>query len=318
MRKINFLFLITGTILALLGCSDPDSYEPHDSIVYESYQAEGETTEEVEQTEPYTVPDDEESQNQPPPDATNTEQSGFDSPEAAMVAYVEGLRDDDFNRMLSAFAVETYVKYFDLEAFLERLRMHQFRHTPLPEGNSLTVAMNIELRRGDVFRQIRGQYLVFTLLDQMEDTNEWIEEFREPIEEGGAADFIRELDEIINAPEFHTIEILGFISREDDEMYTSERNQENLARRAKTLGADQVMSRTIVFEMSGDIYFIVADVVNYGDRWYILEMGGNFSSLMGLQPRMHGLIFLPDSADVPPEVLEMFYEELWENLITEW
>ena len=53
-----------------------------------------------------------------------TEGDGFDSPEDAAKAYLEGLRDLDIPRMMSAFAVESYVENFNFEALLNMLRVY--------------------------------------------------------------------------------------------------------------------------------------------------------------------------------------------------
>ena len=41
----------------------------------------------------------------------NSSQSGFATPEAALTAYLEGLRNTDIDQMLSAFAIETFVEH---------------------------------------------------------------------------------------------------------------------------------------------------------------------------------------------------------------
>ena len=241
-----------------------------------------------------------------PSDANQTAvaQTGFDSPEDAVVAYLEGLRDSSFDRMLGAFAVETYVEHFNLEAYLERLRVYHLHVAPLPDANELTTAMNTEMRRGDVVREIRAQYLILTQ-SELESTLIPLQ-----IEEGGAGDFIREFSGLLNAPELHTLEILGFIPPENiSEIYASEQNQENKARNAQFLGADRLVSRIAVFELDGNKYLLFVEAVSYDDRWYLAQFGGNAGALVALPIGLHGLV------NMSYWYADEFFGELLESMI---
>jgi len=240
--------------------------------------------------------------------------SGFESPEAAVVTYLEGLRDSDFDRMVGAFSLETHVEHFDLEAFLEHLRIYQLHFAPLPEVNEFTRAMNIELRRSMIVGQIRGQHLALNHPERHEFVQGSTSFHNVMLEEDGVSDFIREFGEIFRAPAFHTLEIQGLLPLEwtAQEQDVLERYAEVMARTAATHGADQMVSRIVVFTISGDYYVLFLDLAAYAGRWYIHALGGLSASLRNVPGDMHGIMVIrPDASD-------SFYDEIREFLIREW
>ena len=49
---------------------------------------------------------------------------GFDSPEAAMQAYLDGLLNGDAEKAISSFAIETFTAHFDWKTYAERRSMY--------------------------------------------------------------------------------------------------------------------------------------------------------------------------------------------------
>jgi len=249
------------------------------------------------------------------------EQTGFDSPEDAVIAYLEGLRDSDFGRMLNTFAIGVYVEHFDLESFLERLRVYLAHQALFPNTNEFITAMNIEMRRGEVAGAIRMQYFALTtqgervgnLSDLAEEIADQFDLFRPwLIEAGEAGNFVQAFSELLNAPELHTLEILGFIPPETVELHTHEQNQEIIVRMAEFMGADQLVSRIAVFELDGIKYMLFVDIASYGGRWFLTHFGGNVSNLIGIPPLLHGLV------SESSWYADAFFDELLRSMITEW
>lgn len=48
------------------------------------------------------------------------ESSGYASTAAAVAAYIEGLKENNLDKMISTFAVEHYVDNYDLQAFFRK------------------------------------------------------------------------------------------------------------------------------------------------------------------------------------------------------
>ena len=213
------------------------------------------------------------------PAAARAEGEGFDSPEAAVMAYLEGLRDGDLHRMISTFAIENYAENFNLEANLNMLRTYVMlgHNQVMPNSNEFVALMNIESRRRNVTLMIQNQYL--SLCDLSFDR-------RQPqrmSEEAGIREFVDEFNKDLNEPKLYTIEIVKFILPETlNDMYLSERTQSRMAQRADILGADQIVSRVVAFTLDGDEYWLCLDVVRYGDKWFLESLGGSFGLLLNI------------------------------------
>ena len=268
MKKYVFLALVVMLLLTMVGCGAEANVEPDET----ARQPEAATT-----------------------DALPTGNAGFDTPEAAIRAYLEGLRDSDLDRMISAFAVERSVINYSFEATLERLQIYTAM-MGMPNANEFATAMNIERRRANVVDMIIEQYL-FLCFPELDITE------YQSLED--ASTFVNQFTEALNAPEFQTLELLGFIPPEVldvREQYVSEANQENLAHMAERLGADQLESRAAVFELDGNTYLLFFEVIAYGSEWYINQLGGRLGFMLGLAPFTQGL--------VPTEFFDELIDEL--------
>ena len=78
--------------------------------------------------------------------------------------------------------------------------------------------------------------------------------------------------------------------------------QDAAERQLSFLGADAIESRVAVFEIGGNRYALFADIVSYGDSWYVLEFGGNLAAMLGVHLAMQGLI--------APEIVDVFMEDI--------
>jgi len=217
------------------------------------------------------------------------EGAGFDSPEAAAMGYLEGLRDADFKRMMSAFAIESYVENYNFEALLNMRRAYMYAlEIKLPNTNEFVKAMNLENRRGSVADKLLRQYLFLCVpeLDQSQP--------QKMGDETEVSSFVAQLNKGLNAPKLQTLEVLGFIPPEDlAAPYASEQNKQNLAQLAEVCGADQQVSLVAVFELNEDKYMLCLDIVDYDGKWYISQPGGNIGALMGIASLAMGMMPLP-------------------------
>lgn len=206
------------------------------------------------------------------------EGEGFDSPEDAALAYLEGLRDLDLNRMISTFAVESYAKNYNFEATLNRVKVYQFGlEIKLPNANEFVTALNIESRRSRVSYMVLCHYMF--LCDHEFDPVEPL-----PMkEETDVLNFIAQFKTSLSAPSFKTLKILGFIPPSAfSEFYDNPRNTENIARVAASRGADSQKSCVAVFSLDRKEYVFCLDAISYGGKWYIAELGGNTATLKNI------------------------------------
>ena len=101
--------------------------------------------------------------------------------------------------------------------------------------------------------------------------------------------------------EFQSIDILGFIPPELlNEMYATEQNQNNLSNQAERIGANQLVSRVVLFELGGEIYMLMTDLADFDGEWRLTHFGGNIGNLLFIASPHHGII--------PPMFLDEFIE----------
>lgn len=95
--------------------------------------------------------------------ATKLEGSGFDSPEAAMQAYLDGLLNGDAEKAISSFAIETFTAHFDWKTCAERRSMY------LPNSYSPdwfgSEQVNLAVRFRDAAGALYTQYRLIALAD---------------------------------------------------------------------------------------------------------------------------------------------------------
>jgi len=257
MKKYVFLALALMLLLTMAGCGAEANVQPEPDET--ESQPEAATT-----------------------DALPTGNAGFDTPEAAIRAYLEGLRDSDLDRMISAFAVERSAENLDFEAYVEWLQIY----TPemgMPNVNELVTAMNVETRRAHVVDMITQQYFLLCFPERDMAETQTVED---------ASTFTSQFTEALNAPDLQTLELLGFIPPElldVDERYASEGNQEHIALLVEIAGADQLESRVAVFELNGNKHLLFVETINYGGEWFVGQFGGGLSRALGFPPFMQGI-----------------------------
>ena len=221
---------------------------------------------------------------------TGQVERGFDTPEEAIIAYLEGLRDFDMDKMLSAFAIEVFVENYDFEGNIERIGQYTpFAELGFPNANELVTSINAERRRGQIVDSIRFQYLALSR-EPWDGMPEIVEDARA---------FTRGFEADLNRLDFQTMEILGFIPPEAfSDVFLDEANQENRARFANVFGVDEIVCLAVVFQLDGQRYIMLPWMGNYDGQWFLLHLGGNLSMIMGLS--MHA------AGTLPPEYAEYY------------
>lgn len=104
---------------------------------------------------------------------TKLEGSGFDSPEAAMQAYLDGLLNGDAEKAISSFAIETFTAHFDWKTYAERRSMY------LPNSYSPdwfgAERVNLAVRFRDAAGALYKQYRLIALADTPYDMQDGID-----------------------------------------------------------------------------------------------------------------------------------------------
>lgn len=222
-------------------------------------------------------------------DAYTYEGPGWATPEEAVEAYLEGIKEQDLSKMIGAYAVETLVDHFDLQAQVTRLGMYSLSLVPsLPSASGLVRDLNVQSRVSEITRTTIYQMHALCLPGQ---------DFTQPVTFGSEGReerievFVSDMDSAFSSVDFSTLQILRFIAPEDiSELYMSERNQENIQSQIAPYGADEGRSVVVSFTVDGKVGALCCDAVRYGDLWYMLRGGGNIGAMIGLAAHNGGLI----------------------------
>ncbi|MTK06678.1 MAG: hypothetical protein F8N38_06310 [Hungatella sp.] len=216
--------------------------------------------------------------------ATNEEAGGFDSSQTAVRRYLEYLAANEQDKMIGTFAVESYVDHFDFRTRLESSGAYIFMQQEFnfPAVTNFTRDLNIESRKNDIRWNLLELYTALGAFSEI-NTADLVQ-----TEDLDVSFALSELPKRLNTS---SIKILGYISPEKmSESYGSNDFQDIKLRRLKAYGADDIESIAAVLELNGTRYVICIDTVKYEDRWYIRELGGELSLLLGIDSRYAGII----------------------------
>ena len=223
---------------------------------------------------------------------------GFDSPEAALGAYINGLKNNDIDQMLSAFAIETYAKNYSVQKFVERVKMFSPSVNYVPVISDFSERLNIETRRAEIMTLIHNNYLALEKskivfgantmsninMDQYESEEELVNDI-----------FLTDDSIVLKSIDFKN----EFIDpAELTDKYDTEANQKVMMNHIYTYGGEDAASTAAVLYCNGEAFLLMADAVKYDGKWYLDYLGGNISSLLNFNYALAGMVPLgSESAD---------------------
>jgi hypothetical protein len=219
---------------------------------------------------------------------------GFDTPEAAAMAYLEGLKNKDMNAMLSAFAYESYVEKCDYKAFLNRMRAHVPYATyacPFPKDDRLGREADVRGRLGYVLDStltslettvsphLYGEGVTLTVTSEAE-----VDAFQRQTE----SDFV----------DYVFADLDGMTALEPaalNSVYGEEVNQRNIAATLPYYGLAQEEYRDVAisFTAGSSLWYFLPSAAKYNGKWYLLNHSGNLAALMGVSETNGGLLKNP-------------------------
>ncbi len=215
------------------------------------------------------------------------EGSGFDSPKATLEAYTEAVNSGNVDKILSTFAVESYVKKFDTKADLERIRIFSPMSAvnmsyELSDGSAFDEDMRINVRQASIIRSLYNMIGYYTLTAEKYSAV--------PLKENEAAAFWDGVCENDFFNDWKQMKIVRFVSPADlSDSYDSERMQEMRDMLAKVYGCEEIEDVCAVAEIAGKEYYQFAECGKYNGKWYIINCTGMLSSLIGADANEYGL-----------------------------
>ena len=223
------------------------------------------------------------------------EGAGYSSPEKAVEAYVNYLKEGNLEGAVSTFAVESYVENFDMTGYYEYIRTFNPYNTcgrqsivGLYSDSELTNDLLIESRKSYILAGIQRQLLQIiknnTDNEDLEYTtstgNTYV--FDNPDEAETIIDFLS-ID-----PELDTIEIGDFLDNDDFDV-PEEAIERQLEADEEIWDTDTEMV-IVELEIDGEDYTLFMLCVCYDGKWYIGEFDNNVGFYLGLGYISMGLI----------------------------
>jgi hypothetical protein len=206
---------------------------------------------------------------------------GYATPADVAEAYLAGLRDQDIPAMLSAFAIESKAKNYDLGQYLDRLRTYTTTITlPFPGTSDKSLMWNVEALRKNLSNQIIMQYMTFNTPEAVNDFKATVLNTPEEI-----SAFVTKMETGIDNYVFADLEIIGAIAPQLlSDKYLNERNQENIAKSVKPYNVEavDVANTVILFKADGRDWVFCSQAIKYSGKWYLDSLSGNIGNLLGL------------------------------------
>lgn len=231
---------------------------------------------------------------------------GFDTPGEAITAFCEALKEYDFDKAISTFAIESYCEHFDYAGRTQR--MNSFQPLSLsgiitPAENGFSSSVNDIMRVSTIATAITRPLqiialdnMVFSSEDEREkELGKALSSYQiYKAEEFSYAELQSAVAAMQQYPDFSEAEIseplsplaLGTLSS----AYLTPQNLTNILRQGVIAGASGYTEMGVVMEDKRNIYLVTMSIVKYGDKWYNGSLGGVFMVLMNVDAARQGII----------------------------
>ena len=229
------------------------------------------------------------------------EGAGYDSAEEAVEAYVNFLKEENFEGIISTFAMESYLENYDMSEYFEYV---QYFSIYAPTGGLSTTGfysdsdfareLTMESRRAYILGGVNRQLL--QVMAQNTDEEDIARDIAEgnTISQGDEIDSDAIMNFLGTDLKLDSIEIGHF---RDDKYYDVPSDSiKNYLKHYKKMWGSDIESVCLEIEIDGEDYTLFMLCVCYDDRWYIADFNNPITLSLGISPGGKGL--------VPEEYLE--------------
>lgn len=195
----------------------------------------------------------------------------YSTPEAAITAYVDGIKQQDVPAIFAASAIDAVAQDFDFQAYADRLQAMPLLTSPAPAEYPFYVDMNRVRRQNEVLGQVRN--LAYSLLStEMIDGSMVANPGTERVQA-----FVTDVD----PSRLSGIELVK-IGTPSPDLLSSTRFQENAAKQAAIYGADELTERVALLSFQDKDYLLGFTLLRYGDSWKIMYQTSNLAGTSAL------------------------------------
>lgn len=218
------------------------------------------------------------------------EGDGYASPEEAICAYAEAMSRLDYNDMLSVYAMESYVENADPAKVFAAERFINFQLgycDSIVVNDEYTYALKLMKRINAVTDRLYRQYWFFIGDEVKEVTGDSYTRIKDEAEGQYYADLFAENG---FAKIFRDCDIIELASPDQlTDKYGGDNVQEILENRRVIYGCEEVRSAAVWLRTPEEVYLLTADFGRYGDRWYMIDLGGILGSLLKINQETGGI-----------------------------
>ena len=240
------------------------------------------------------------------------EGDGFDTPEEAITAYCEALKEGDFEKAVSTFAIESYCEHYDYIGQLQRFGtimpiQQQIAVNPVtPSMNETAGKLNVLIRQSFIIRQIALAMETAALDNAALSADESLSSIVQNIRDGKTVESLDEnamksrleLEKIAGAiqqfPDLSGMELSEPISplsfAKAVPKYLLAQNINTMFRMAAVYGGTGFTERGMLMEDDKNIFLVITDLVRYDGKWYNCVPGGFICNIMGIAVNRQALM----------------------------
>lgn len=216
------------------------------------------------------------------------EGKGFDTPEEAITAYAEAFRDGDVDKMISTFAIESYVENFDQQKYIERIAVHTSADQPLTNDTTTGEAINCYARVSRVSGYIRNGYYVLLGLDATEVVTFSNKDTRKE----DIAAFLESMEDSKFSKQLSRIEIGDVLTADDFDLNFDPPDyyEVNLEKSLAHLDVSDIKDLAIEIEMNGEDYYLFMCTAKINGKWYNISIPSSLGTFNGATINTGGFI----------------------------
>ena len=204
---------------------------------------------------------------------------GFDTPEEAVICYMQGWKNLDFEQILRAFAWETQIEHFSVKALYMRTKTYSPVMKPrIPFVNEFMSDVSMHYMRAyvtDSLYQSLEAYLMGEDYQQgvmisLKDENE-------------VDAFLQKYD-VQRLEKLSEMSGIRLVSPDEvtDGKFSMEGNQQTFAKQTAMYGGDEAVNIVGLANVGDETFYCCPTVIRYGEKWYLVSPGSFTSAILGV------------------------------------
>ena len=205
-----------------------------------------------------------------------SEGQGYDSPEACMEAYMEYMKNGDYQGMLSCFSIESTVENYDMEKYVENMECLIPNMLIINNEDTLSTELNRAELNTKVYNNIRNA--IWRLCGQEFYGNGIPVELSDY---GNAKELLEEntasgMGNVLAKMKYNGIvDVYENLIPEDNRTKVEEVKEKFEKKQMEALDVDGYESFLADLSVGKDDYYFSADLVEYDGKWYISPLNAS-------------------------------------------